>query len=223
MQAHDAGRTSKERIIFRSRASRSLVAVLLLIVLGIAVVAGGKLVLGWNAAHRGTAAGHGTTLSYQEQVALLEQRPLFLPTVKSAGLCPDAGNANQLGYQFGAGPVYANGGSLSTSNWGEFYDVEWFTDPRLTGPVLIRGRDLVTNRDVIFTGTGATGALVASDPSQASPALRAEFVLDASHPTQRESGYGVFPVRQGVPNGWSHCVGFQMDGSTFSETITTAG
>ena len=223
MQAHQAGRTRKERIIFRSRASLWLAAVLLLIVLGMAVVAGGKLVGGWNAAHSGTAAGHGTTLSYQEQVMLLEQRPLLLPTVKTTGSCPDAGNVNPFGYQFGAGPVYADGGPESASNWGDFYDVVWYTDQRLTGPVLVRGRDLVTNRDVVFTGTGAAGALVATDPSQASPALRSEFVLDASHPNQREGGYGVFHVRQGVPNGWSHCVGFQMDGSTFTEIVTTPG
>jgi hypothetical protein len=89
--------------------------------------------------------------------------------------------------------------------------------------VLIRGRDLVTNRGVIFTGAGAAGPIVASDPSQISPALRSELLLDASHPKLRENGFGVFQVRQGVPKGWSLCVGFQMDGATFTETVTTPG
>lgn len=201
----------------------ALVAGILLIALVAAAVLGGKLVHDWTARRPGTTSGQNTHLSYEAQLALLEQRPLQLPNYKSADLCQTRGNINNAGYDFGAGPVYANGGPVSLSSWGDFYDIEWFTAPKLTGPVLIRGRDLVTNNDVIFTGAGAAGPIVATDPSQASPELRSELVLDAGHPPERQNGYGVFPVRQGVPTGWSHCVGFQMDGTTFTEKLTTPG
>jgi hypothetical protein len=214
---------AQQRNTFRLHARFSVLAVFLLVALVAGVLVGGRLLHDRNAASSGTPVGHSTPSSYQDQFALLERRPLKLPTVKSSDPCPDTGNVNHVGFQFGAGPVYADGGPGSTSNWGDFYDVVWFTDPRLGGPVLIRGRDLVTNRDVIFTGAGAAGPTVATDPSQASPALRSELLLDASHPTLRENGYGVFHVRQGVPKGWSLCVGFQMDGAAFTETVTTAG
>lgn len=218
MHAEQADQATKAR-----GAPASLVAGTLLIALVAAVVLGGKLVHDRTATRTGTTAAQNTQLSYQAQLALLEQRPVQLPSYKSADLCQDNGSFNSVGFDFGAGPVYANGGPASLSSWGDFYDVVWFTGPKLTGPVLIRGRDLVTNNDVIFTGAGAAGPIVATDPSQASPALRSELVLDAGHPAQRQNGYGMFPVRQGVPTGWSHCVGFQMDGPTFTEKLTTPG
>jgi hypothetical protein len=50
---------------------------------------------------------------------------------------------------------------------------------------------------------------------------RAELVLDAGHPHSRgTNGYGVFPVRQGLSLGWVGCVGFQIDGPDFTETVT---
>lgn len=219
-----AGRRRKERIMFRMRAPLSMVAVFLLIALVVAVLVGGRLVRDWNATHNGAPAGHGTLTQSQvdAQVALLEQRPLHLPTVSAGASCPLTGNLNSAGYQFGSGPVYAEGASAEPSAWGNFFNIQWLTDPSLTGPVLIRGTDL-QGHVVVFTGTGAYGPVVANDPAQTSPQLHSEFVFDAGHPTLRKNRYGVFLVRQGLPKDAGPCAGFQIDGPTFTETFTTPG
>ena len=208
--------------MFRMRAPLSLVAILVLIVMVVAVLVGGKLVHDWNATHNGTPAGHSTGTTFQEQVALLEQRALRLPTVRAGSACPDTGNNNSLGLAYGAGPVYADGSIGQPSAWGNFFDIPWYTDAHLTGPVLIRGTDL-QGHTVVFTGTGAYGPVVANDPAQVSPALRSEFVFDAGYPKQRVNGRGFFVVRQGLPKAAGGCAGFQIDGPTFTETFTAAG
>ena len=61
------------------------------------------------------------------------------------------------------------------------------------------------------------GRMGAEDPSTAFSAAP----LDAGQPHSRGSnGYGEFPVRQGLSKGWVGCVGFQIDGPDFTETIT---
>jgi hypothetical protein len=222
--AEYAGQRRKERIMFRMRAPLSFVAVFLLIAVAVAVFVGGRLIHDWNTFHNATPAGHNnqTQSQFDAQVALLEQRPLRLPTVKAGTACPDTGNNNLLGHQYGSGPVYADGSSAQASAWGNFFNIPWITDPHLGGPVLIRGTDL-QGRSVVFTGSGAYGPVVASDPAQASPALHSELVFDAGHPTQRENGYGIFAVHQGLPKDAGPCAGFQIDGPAFTETLTAAG
>jgi hypothetical protein len=182
------------------------------------------LIHDWNTFHNATPAGHNnqTQSQFDAQVALLVQRPLRLPTVKAGAACPDTGNSNSMGYVYGSGPVYANGSSAQGSAWGNFFNIPWFTDPHLAGPVLIRGTDL-QGHSVVFTGSGAYGQVIASDPAQASPALHTELVFDAGHPKWRENGYGMFLVRQGLPRDAGGCAGFQIDGPTFTETLTAAG
>lgn len=220
----DKGRRRKERIMFRVRTPLSLVAVFLLVAVVLAVFVGGRLVHDWNTFHNGTPAGHSnqTQSQFDAQIALLEQRPLSLPTVKAGADCPDTGNTNSVGYNYGSGPVYADGSGAVTTAWGNFFDIPYFTDPHLTGPVLVRGTDLL-GHSVVFTGTGAYGPVIGNDPAQASPALHSEFVFDAGHPKQRENGYGVFQVRQGLPKDAGVCAGLQIDGPTFTETITAVG
>lgn len=216
-----AGRRRKERLMFRMRAPLSMVAVFLLIALVVAVLIGGRLVHDWNATHNGTPAGQSTETQSQfdAQVALLEQRPLHLPTVNADATCPDTGNINKVGHVYGSGPVYADGSGAEASAWGNFFNIPWFTDPRLTGPILIRGTDL-QGHSVVFTGTGAYGPVIANDPAQTSPQLHSELVIDAGHPKLRENRYGVFQVRQGLPKDAGGCAGFQIDGPTFTETFT---
>jgi hypothetical protein len=220
--AENAGRRRKERLMFRMRAPLSLVAVMALIALVAAVLVGGRIVQDWNKFHNGTPAGQTKGPDFAAQVALLEQRPLVLPTLKAGAVCPNTGNNNPIGYAYGSGPVYAAGSSPQTSTWGNFFWIAWFTDPHLTGPVLIRGTDL-QGHTVVFSGTGAYGPVIANDPAQTSPALHSELVLDAGHPTQRQNGYGVFTVRQGLPKSAGGCAGFQIDGPAFTETFTGAG
>jgi len=210
--------------MFRIRAPLALVAVMVLIVMVAAVFVGGRIVRDWNAFHNGTPAGHSLQAQSQfdAQVALLERRPLHLPTVSAGAICPVTGNNNSAGYVYGSGPVYADGSNGEPSAWGNFFNISWFADPRLTGPVLVRGTDL-QGHSVVFTGTGAYGPVIANDPAQASPALHSEFVFDAGHPKLRQNGYGYFLVRQGLPKDAGGCAGFQVDGPTFTETFTASG
>ena len=217
----DKRRRRKEGMLLRLRAPLSLVAALVVIAVVAAVLVGGRLVQGWNTFHNSSPAGHSTGLSYQSQVALLEQRPLLLPTIKAGDACPNTGNKS-ADFQFGSGPVYANGSGGVPSAWGNFFSIPWYTDPHLTGPVLVRGTDL-QGHSVVFSGPGAYGPVVGNDPAQASPELHSEFVFDAGHPAQRSRGYGMFVILQGLPTAAGPCAGFQVDGPSFAEIFTAAG
>ena len=81
----------------------------------------------------------------------------------------------------------------------------------------------MSNRNVVFVGVYTAGAVVGTDTQSGKKITqRAEILLDAAKPHSRGSnGYGEFPVRQGLSYGWVGCVGFQIDGPGFTETITT--
>jgi hypothetical protein len=203
--------------MLRLRVPLSLVAAFVLIALVVGVLIGGRLIQGWNSFHNPAPAGGGS----QSVLAQLEARPLILPTLKAGDACPESPGNGHL-YDYGSGPVYANGGPETLSQWGYYWDVTYFTAPDLSGPVVIRGRDLMSNRLIVFAGNYAAGAVVGTDKVTGSQITqRAELVLDPSHPHQRASdGYGSFPVRQGMSLGWAGCFGFQLDGPNFTETFT---
>jgi hypothetical protein len=207
----------RERMMLRLRVPVALVAVFVLVALVVGVLVGGRLMQDWNAFRNVAPAGGGS----QSALAQLEARPLNLPAIQSASTCPISPR-NFVGFDFGNGPVYANGGPEAVSAWGYYFDVTWFTAPDLSGPVLVRGRDLMSNRTVVFVGPNAAGPVVGTDTRAGSKVeQRAELVLDAGHPHSRgTNGYGVFPVRQGLSLGWVGCVGFQIDGPDFTETVT---
>jgi hypothetical protein len=213
----NAGRRRRERLMLRLRVPLSLVAVFMLVALVVGVLVGGRLMQDWNAFHNPAPAGGGSPSA----LAALEAKPLNLPTLKAGDNCPNS-PGNSAGFDFGSGPVYVNGGPEAISPWGYYFDVTYFTAPDLTGPVLVRGRDLMSNRIVVFVGTNSAGAVVGTDTRAGSKVTqRAELVLDAGHPHSRgTNGYGVFPVRQGLSKGWVGCVGFQVDGPDFTETVT---
>lgn len=203
--------------MLRLRVPLSLVAVFVLVALVVGVLIGGRLMQDWNAFHNSAPAG-GVS---QSELAALEAKPLNLPTLKAGDSCPST-PGNTAGFDFGTGPVYVNGGPESQTPWGYYFDVSWITAPDLTGPVLVRGGDLMSNRKGVFVGTYSAGPVVGSDTRTGSQVTqRAELLLDAGHPPSRRSGgYGFFPVRQGVSSGWVGCFGFQIDGPDFTETIT---
>lgn len=215
--AENVSRRRRERMMLRLRVPLSLVAVFVLVALVVGVLIGGRLMQDWNSLRNSAPAG-GTS---QSALAQLEAKPLTLPVLKAGDACP-ASPGNTLGFDFGAGPVYALGGPESLSPWGYYFDVTWITAPDLTGPVLIRGRDLMSNRNVVFVGGYTAGAVVGTDTQSGSKITqRGEILLDAAHPHSRGSnGYGEFQVRQGLAAGWVGCVGFQIDGPDFTETIT---
>jgi hypothetical protein len=211
----NAGRRRRERLMLRLRVPLSLVAVFMLVALVVGVLVGGRLMQDWNAFHNSAPAG-GVS---QSALAQLEAKPLILPALKAGDACPSS-PGNTVG--FGAGPVYVSGGPESVTPWGYYFDVSWITSPDLTGLVLVRGGDLMSNRKGVFVGTYSAGAVVGTDTVAGSQvAQRAELLLDAGHPpSRRNGGYGFFPVRQGVSSGWVGCYWFQIDGPDFTETIT---
>jgi hypothetical protein len=213
------GRLRKERMTYRLRISFALVAAVLLVALGVATV------MTWNGLHKNSnisPAGVGLT-----QVQQLEARPLNLPTVASASQCPESPHdtsPNPPGYQYGTGPVYADGGPETGTSWGHYWDVIYYAAPNLNGPILVRGLDLMSHdRHVVFVGAHAAGPVIGTDTAANTGNQHTELVLDASHPQYRSSSthYGYWQIRQGMSNGWVGCVGFQIDGSNFTETITT--
>jgi hypothetical protein len=198
----------------RLRVPVSLVAVFLLITMVAAVLIGGRVLHEWNAFHNASLAGQGS------QIGELEARPVHLPKLNATDPCPENGR-NRIGFDYGAGPVYVDLGPEGSTEWGHYWEVIYFTSPSLTGPVVVRGRDLKSDRIFVFTGDYASGALVHTDPG-AGPLSQqwSELVFDAGNTRGISGSYGHFEVIQGISLGWSGCFGFQIDGPNFSETIT---
>jgi hypothetical protein len=213
----NAGRKRRERLMLRLRVPLALVAVFMLVALVVGALVGGRLMQGWNAFQNVAPAG-GIS---QSALAALEAKPLNLPTLKAGDTCPISPD-NNVGFEYGTGPVYGSGGPEALTPWGYYFDVTYFTDPNLSGPVLVRGRDLMSDRILVFVGTNSVGAVVGTDTRAGSQVVqRAELLLDAGHPHSRgTNGYGVFPVRQGFSRGWVGCFGLQFDGPDFTETFT---
>jgi hypothetical protein len=209
------GRLRKEKMVYRLRISLALVAAVLVVAVGAAAV------ITWNSLHNSNTspAGQVHLTTLQE----LEARPLTLPTVQTASQCPESPSTTSPGYQYGNGPIYADGGPETGTNWGHYWDVIWYAAPNLSGPVIVRGRDLMTtDRRVVFVGAYSGGPVIGTDTAPSTGAQHTELVLDPAHPQARDSKhYGYWRIRQGMSNGWVGCVGFQIDGPSFSETITT--
>jgi hypothetical protein len=207
-------RQRRDRMLFRIRAPLSLIAAIVAIALVAAVLVGGRLIQDWNASHKPSPAGG----DYQSVLAQLEARSLNLPNLKPGDTCPVTSPSGLFG--FGTGPVYADGGPETTTAWGYYFDITWITAPGLTGPVLVRGRDLMSDRVTVFVGAYSAGSVVGTDTQAGGQVVqRSELAFDAAQPHSRVRGYGYFPVRQGMSNGWVGCIGFQIDGPTFTETF----
>jgi hypothetical protein len=208
----------------------AIAAVLIVVLLIVALLAGGRILQDWKRFNTPQPVGIN-----QAVVDQLRKRPLAFPVLKASDQCPisptkriDYGGGNFTNY--GAGPVYAVGASPTTTKWGAYFDIQYVTDPELTGPVLIRGRDLRTNELVVFVGQYASGVVVGTDMLDGKPAQqRADAVFDAGkheHSNLLVGGptrWGIFPVRQGVAADFSHCFGIQFDGPGFTEVVTGNG
>jgi len=201
------------------RHTGAIAAVLIVVLLVVAFFIGGRILQDWRQFNAPKPVGID-----QAVVDQLRARAIVLPVLKPSDPCPSTPSLHSF-FQLGDGPVYAEGGPAYFTTWGAYYDVSWYTDKGLTGPVLIRGRDLRSDRLIIFVGQNAAGPIVGSDVIKSARVdQRSELVLDAGHPPHRLGspldGVGYWPIRQGVSSGWSHCFGFQIDGPTFHETIT---
>ena len=203
--------------MFRIRAPLSLVATFVLIALVAAVFIGGGAVRDWKAKHGASPSGEVT----QPTLAELEAIPLNLPRLTAGDPCPDNPGVNSLGHDYGNGPVYFNGRLVPVivSSWGYFYDLIYYSAPNLTGLVLVRGRDLRSERSILFLDQYGGGAVVDTVGLEA---LHGELVLNVGHPPLRDAttGYGIWYIRLGVPKGWTGCWGMQIENLDFRETIT---
>ncbi len=235
---------ARRRRSLRFRAPLALVAALVALSLIAGLVIVGRMLRDIQ-----IPAGHHYGQSeFQRQVAELGARPVRLPVLQARDACPDTGFVLTSGTQYGNGPLWLYLGSTTSTPWGKYVDVTFryvvkqnpafegdTTLLALTGPVVVRGRDLKFGSDVAFVGAGATGAPVGNDPAHAPPDLRAQFVIDTSHPESVEdnsqklghiANYGLTTAQVGFRAGSSGCFGIQIDtnspGQPPTETITLA-
>ncbi|HEV2475972.1 MAG TPA: hypothetical protein VGX22_05490 [Candidatus Dormibacteraeota bacterium] len=205
-------RQRKERMVYQMRFPLALVAAVLLV----AVAAAGLMT--WNALHNNVAPVGPVNVTPLQQ---LEARPLVMPRASSQQTCTDHPGVNRLGFQYGDGPVYGNGGWETSTSWGYFYDVTYYVPATVPGPILLRGEDLISGKAMVFVGPKTEGTIVGpavgTDPSQSPSTLRTEFVIDPSNPPR------TFFVRQGLPKDYVGCFGIQMDGPTFTEWVSQWG
>jgi hypothetical protein len=214
-----------QRWVLSFRGPASLVAVFLLVALVTVALVGGRVRQDWNAFIHPQAPAGG----HESVVTQLEARHDQLPVLKAGHSCPDGPEANNL---YGAGPVYGApgwpqpttaselAGNFSTS-WGLYFYNTFITVAGLNGPVLVRGRDLRTNRPIIFVGNYATGPVVGTDTVDGRLVNQHVYLeLEMSHPPSGSTAAQQveWPVILGIDKGWSDCVGFQFDGPGFTET-----
>ena len=232
---------ARRRLSLRFRAPLALVAALVAVSLIAGVVIGGRMLRDMQ------ISGHHPQSEFQQQVAELEARPLGLPALQRGDSCADTGVVLTSGTQYGNGPVWLYLGSTTSTPWGRYVAFTFryvvkpnpafagdTTLPALTGPIVVRGRDLKLGRDVGFAGAAAAGVVVGTDPAHAPPDLRAEVVIDASRPEHVEdnsqrlghiANYGLTTAQLGIRAGSSGCFGLQIDtlGQPATEIITFAG
>jgi hypothetical protein len=213
--AEKNGRLRKENMVYRLRISLALVAAVLVLAVGAAAV------ITWNSLHNANTSPAGVGLTPLQQ---LEARPLVMPRASSEQTCTHHPGANTLGFNYGDGPIYGNGGPETSSSWGYYWDVTYYVAANVPGPILVRGEDLMSGKAMVFVGSktdaAVTGAAAGTDPAQSPPTLRNELVLDPTKSPHAYQGFGWFSVRQGLPKDYVGCFGIQMDGPTFSEWIS---
>lgn len=210
-----SSRRRREKLIYRMRASLSLVAVFVLIALIAGAFIGGRLMQEWDAFHKSSPAGS----SYESQVAQLEAMPLRIPPVKSRADCK-SGPYNKVG-SYGSGPVYGDGAGTSVSDWGFYHHNLVYAETNISGPILIRAVDLFTNQPVIFVGDYAAGPVVGSDTIDGRTYdQHVELVVDTSHTSKTTVPHKYnWLFTAGVANTWSNSIGWQIDGIGFSEVF----
>jgi hypothetical protein len=192
-----------------------LVAVLVLVALVAAVLVGARMIHDWNLFQNSAPAGE----SYQSQVAQLEAVPLRIPVVNTSTGC-QSGPYNSVG-SYGSGPVYGDGGTTSSSDWGLYFHNTAYAETNVAGPILVRALDLYTRQPVIFIGQYAAGTAGVSDTVGGHTYdQHPELLLNTSTSDKRATSHEyVWLFMAGVPKSWSGSTGWQIDGIGFSEVF----
>lgn len=217
-------RRRKEFMAYRLRISLALVAALLLV----AVIA--AAVMTWNTLRNVSPAG-GFHLTAQQQTELnvLEARPFVLPTIQQGAACPytDVYDTWIRGSTLaGNGPVYLwNGSTVGRSDQGDWFDPTLVYEAPRPGLVLVRGRDLVTNKQLVFAQFSlGPSAAIATGPQSGTGQLNGktiqlhrEALLPDPWQTQQNNNADL-TLMFAVPRP-TLCWGLQWDGPGFTETF----
>ena len=192
----------------RLRAPLSLVAVFVVIALVAGALVGGRLLADWKA----YVAPHVPAAPMTE-LQKLEARPLHQPMVRSGADCPRGPYGS--GGDAGAGPLHMSGSAVEVpTSWGTYFHDFLFADGAVDGPILVRARDLVHGQPVVFVGQYAAGPVVGIDTLDGQVVEQhLELVIDSVTPPY------AWQIEDGHPKGDTGCVGWQVDGPGFSETI----
>lgn len=214
--------------------TRFAIAGLTMAVLAALVVA--ALLLAQLYASRQTPAPAGppssTTLTTAEkaQLAQLEARPLQFPPMPANGQCPDGPHSTIFAYAgngtanvWGNGTVFVEGGNGLSTSKNLYFDVTFFTDPTVSGIVLIRGQQLGGRLNVVYVGDYAAGPVVGTDSIGGKGVTQhAEAAVPADRPptnTGAAPGWGVWKIRQGIDRSYSGCTGFQFDTASGTQVV----
>lgn len=212
----------------------SAAAAILILALVTTLLVGGRL---W-AMQNSTAKGQPRI--DQAVLKSLEERPVQLPMLATGAACPEgpiSSAAEGRGgppLTYGGGPVYADraGGGHSYTSWGTWIGQGYYIDPAYKGPVLIRARDLRSGAVVAFKPGNPTSAVF--DPS--TPAgqvigqdfdhlsnrvvdLHSEDFISVARPLEVPSWFRQSFAEVGYAAGQSGCIGYQVDGTSFTEVF----
>jgi hypothetical protein len=168
----------------------------------------------------------------QTELKVLESRPLLFPVAQPGAQCPASPLQIQLpGLAYGDGPLLlTSGDSWTMTDWGNWVDLNFIYVSSEQGPILLRAKDLQSERAMVVfaqnplspSALNATGSLLGTDHAyDRTLQMRSEAV--AQHPVQNFAlNQGPRPslrVLLGVAKGTSFCIGFQVDGPTFTENF----
>ena len=220
----------------RFRAPLSLVAVLVLIALVVGAFVGGRLIHDWNSYLNRSIPGGQID---PQVLRTLESRPLVQPLIHANDPCP-GGPWNPSTGWWGAGPVFVSSpiasgyGPVANSAWGIYAVFHAQTPTGMTGPVLIRARDLVSGAPLVFVGRYASGAVIAIDRLHGQDIRQQpEVAIDTTHPaTAPSAGFVDWAFTIGVHEDFPtprpgtlttlpliRCTGWQIDAPNFTAEV----
>lgn len=171
------------------------------------------------------------TVAEQTQLKQLALRPLRLPAMPTNGQCPDGPHSDITPYAgsslstnvWGLGPVYLSGGNPTVTPKNAYFDITLYTDPTVTGVVLIRGQQLGGKLNVVYVGSYAAGRVVGTDTISGKLMTQyAEAALPGGRPPTTDNpaqGWAIWHLRQGIGRTYIGCTGFQLDTAAGSEVV----
>ena len=208
----------RTRRAFMTRQRLALLAAALVVVVAAGVLMGTRI---YNSTRPTTGVPAGNS-----EVSTLLARPLHLQHFASTEQCLDgpftSGN-------YGTGPVFGVSGSSQDTNWGTYWNVGLDVPMDLSGPIVLRGQDVVKGWPMVIVGQYGAGPVYGRDVigGQTVTQYTAGAIDTMRPPPDRDGFNGTMYIQwrwlQGFKHGWSGCVGFQVDGTNFAETFYGSG